>query len=75
MPGETQRASEESPLEQARRHVAEGEQRIAEQRAIVERLRSDGYDTRDAERLLHTLEQTLELMMEHLAHEELRGKG
>ena len=74
MPEEPQRI-EESPLQQARRHVAEGEQRIAEQRAIVERLRSDGYDTSDAERLLHTLEQTLEVMLKHLGHEERRGKG
>ncbi len=60
----------ESPLEQAQRHIALGESLIAEQRAIIARLRSDGHSTRDAERLLVTLEQTLTLMHLHLAHEQ-----
>jgi hypothetical protein len=60
---------DETPLEQAERHLAIGESLVAEQRAIIERLRSEGRPTLDAQRLLATLEESLRLMHEHLAYE------
>ena len=66
----------EGALEQAQRHVAIGESLVAEQRSILDELKMDGHPTRDAERLLSTLEETLRLMREHLAHErEKAGKS
>jgi len=60
----------ETSLERAQRHVAIGESLIADQEEIIERLRADGHPTRDAERLLGTLQETLRLMNEHLAYEQ-----
>lgn len=65
------RTDAENLLEQAQRHIALGESLVARQKAIIERLRSDGYPTVDAKRLLVTLEQTLGLMHQHLANEPL----
>jgi len=59
----------ETPLQQARRRIILGESLIAEQKAILERLRADGHLTEGPARLLATLEQTPSLMNEHLAHE------
>jgi len=59
----------ETPLQQARRRIILGEALIAEQKAILERLRADGHLTEGPARLLATLEQTPSLMNEHLAHE------
>jgi hypothetical protein len=36
----------------ANRHVGDGNAAVTRQRQLIERLRSDGRDTRDAERLL-----------------------
>jgi len=58
------------PLEQARRHVADGERRVDEQRTRVAELARDGHNTESAMRLLTTLERTLDIMREHLALEE-----
>jgi archaellum component FlaC len=51
-------------LEQARRHVAEAEQRIAHQREIVAQLTRDGHDTHEAKRLLDQFEQTHALQVD-----------
>jgi hypothetical protein len=61
-------------LTQAQRHVSIAESLVAEQKAIIERLRSHGQPTRDAHRLLATLEETLQLMREHLAHEQAAAR-
>jgi hypothetical protein len=63
----------ETPLEQARRHVAEAEPRVARQRALVADLRNGGHDTVKAKRLLATMETILRLMREHLVFEEERS--
>ena len=63
---------DETPLEQAQRHLAMGESLVAEQRAIIERLRAEGRPTLDAVRLLATLEESPRLMHEHLAYEQSR---
>jgi len=57
-------------LQQARRHVMDGERRVDEQRNRVAELARDGHNTEAAMRLLRTLERTLEIMREHLALEE-----
>ena len=54
----------------ARRHVADGERRIERLKAIVHRLDEQGLPSLDAQRMLATFMQTLELMREHLALEE-----
>jgi hypothetical protein len=65
----------ESPLEQARRHVAEGESRVAAQERLLADLSRDGHDTTTAVELLATLRQSLAEMREHLTYEEQRGAG
>ena len=60
----------ETPLERARRHIAEAEPRVERQRALVERLRECGHDAAKAQRLLATMEGILRLMREHLILEE-----
>lgn len=66
----------ETVLELAERHVALGQSLVAKQKAIIERLRlaaggGGPVSVADAESLLATLEETLLLMREHLAHELL----
>ena len=39
-------------LRQAREHAEQAEQRVIDQTALIERLRSDGHDTKAAEQLL-----------------------
>ena len=61
-------------LELARRHVAEGQIRISAHCERMRKLRAAGEDTRDADQLLHSLLQTLEIMRASLALEEtIRG--
>ena len=50
----------------AERHVREGEQRVAAQQDLIEKIALDGHDTKDAEKFLETLMQTLALMRQHL---------
>jgi hypothetical protein len=54
-----------SHLELANRHIAEGEHRIAEQKARIARLERDGRDTTASKKLLNVFEETLELMTRH----------
>ena len=58
---------QETPLEMARRHVIEGEARVASQRARVAELASEGRDTTQAEEILATFETTLRFMRQDLA--------
>jgi uncharacterized coiled-coil protein SlyX len=60
----------EPRLAEAQRHVAEGEERVRHQKQRIEELRQDGHSTVEAERLLATLQETLQTMREHLAYEE-----
>jgi ribosomal 50S subunit-associated protein YjgA (DUF615 family) len=63
----------ESHLQQARRHVAEAEKRVAAQRQLIAKMMrdGDGAATIDAGKgLLRTLEQALKTMRAHLAMEE-----
>ena len=45
----------DTPLEQARRHVVEGQARVDHQAAIVARLAADSHDTSAAEAMRATL--------------------
>lgn len=65
--------NDETPLEQAHRHIAIGEALIAKQEAIIKRLHAAGHPTTGPEQILVTLEQTLTLMYQHLAHEQLHA--
>jgi hypothetical protein len=67
---------DESPLAMAARHVMEGEERVARQRAVVERMLKAGYQRQAAEalKLLETMRTTLSLSREHLRRErEING--
>lgn len=52
-------------LEQANRHVADGERRITDQRRRIAEQRRVGYDTRLSDRVLDNFETTLRLTIEH----------
>ena len=54
-------------LAQAEAAVAEGLRHIAEQRSRIERLRGDGHDVAEAERLLQLF---LEVQRQHQAHRD-----
>jgi hypothetical protein len=59
-------ATERDHLAQAIGHIEQGEQRVREQRVLVERLAERGQDTRMAEILLGTMQTSLNRMNEHL---------
>jgi hypothetical protein len=63
---------DESPLAMAARHVMEGEDRVARQQAVVERMLKAGYQRQAAEaaKLLETMRTSLSLAREHLRREE-----
>jgi hypothetical protein len=52
-------------LEQARRHVAEGEKRVASQCELVTELERDGHDSSQARQLLREFEEVQRLHLEH----------
>ena len=56
---------ERADLIQADRHLAAGEQRIAEQIALIQRMTRDGYDTALAWDLLRSLEEVMVTWREH----------
>jgi len=64
----------ENPLEQARRHVSEGEHIVAEQESRVAKLRRKGAETEQAETLLDSYRMMLAEMRAHLAAEEKPGR-
>ena len=56
---------EREDLIAADRHLAAGEQRIAEQLALIQRMTREGYDTAIARDLLRLLEETMVTWQEH----------
>lgn len=62
-------------LERARRHVALGEACVAQQRRLVVALADDGQASREAQRLLDELEETLSRLRAHLLVEERASTG
>lgn len=72
-----ERNMSETPLEMARRHVAESEARCAQQTEILREMIADDHPhaAKVAKRLLATLEDTLDLMRERLRIEETRATG
>jgi hypothetical protein len=58
-------AKDETGLEVATRHVAEGEDRCARQRTLIKRMAAAGQDTAEAEAVLQRFEQTLGLLRQH----------
>ena len=52
-------------LNEADAHIADAERRIAKQEAILEKLRQDGHDTNEGQRLLQAFQETLEAMRRH----------
>lgn len=57
----------ETELEMAERHVLEGEIHVARQYDLLEQLRIDGHDTKQAEALLAEFEAILAEHKQHLA--------
>ena len=74
-------AIEREHLSRAERHIVEGEERITMQMLLIDRMRKDGHDVREAERLLLTLRETLvawqghrsQILLELARHNELRS--
>jgi hypothetical protein len=68
---------EETPLARAERHVAEFEQRVNKQAALVDHLRAtDSAFIADAERLLADFQTTLDIARDHLrAAQERHAKA
>ena len=67
---------DEHPLDQARRHVHEGEERVTQQRARVDELRSKGLDVEQGRELLSEMEHYVALARDHLVIEEEKyGSG
>jgi len=60
-----ERAASASPQDQADRHVAKAEQRIAEQRWRIKELAASGHDTSEAEKFLKRMLELLEEMTTH----------
>jgi hypothetical protein len=60
------RVLENDHLALAKTHFARGETVVARQRRVIERLRSGGHDTTEAERFLNLLSQALQVMRRHL---------
>jgi len=58
-------ALEREHLAKAERDIAEGESRVTRQMLLIERMRQDGHDTAEAEKLLLTLEDTLAAWQAH----------
>ena len=52
-------------LQEANRHVAEGERRVAHQRRRIAEQEGAGHDTRLSNRVLDSFEITLQLLIEH----------
>jgi hypothetical protein len=75
-------AMEREHLSAAERHIVEGEERITMQMLLVDRLRKEGHDVMEAERLLLTLRETLvawnghrdQILQELARHNEIRSR-
>jgi hypothetical protein len=73
-------AKERADLDKADRDIRDGEERVAQQMRLLAELRRDGHDTAEAEKLLWTLQQSLETWKAHrdtirklLAHADKRS--
>lgn len=66
------RSMERAHLEEAQRHVVEGQQRVVAQRALIIRLDHDGHNVATARQLLDTFET---LLAEMITHRDLILKG
>lgn len=62
--------AEETELEMVRRHVREGEEHLASQRAVIERLKASNLPPEEAEALLDTFEELQRQHEAHLVHVE-----
>ena len=58
-------AKEQADLDKAEQDIRDGEARVAHQRQLVDELRRDGHDTEEAEKLLWTLQQSLDAWKSH----------
>ena len=58
-------AKERNHLAKAERDIAEGEERITRQMLLIEKMRQDGHDATEAEKMLRTLRETLSAWQEH----------
>jgi aryl carrier-like protein len=58
-------ATEKDTLVKADRDIAEGEERITRQVALIAQLREEGYSVSQAEMLLATFRHTLQAWQEH----------
>jgi len=61
----TQLSKEEADLHKAELDIADAEHRVGNQALRVERLRQDGHDISDAERLLASMRRMTELLHDH----------
>jgi len=75
-------AKEQADLAKAEQDISEGEARIEHQRQLIDELRRDGHGTAEAEKLLCTLQQSLETWKAHrdtirlmLAKKGTKGAG
>ena len=66
---------QETELEMAARHVREGEIHVARQVELIEQLRLDGHDTRQAEELLAEFEAILSEQKKHFELIRARRKS
>jgi N-glycosylase/DNA lyase len=66
--------SPEDAMDMEKRHILEGEQRVARQEALIEKLREQGRDqfVRRASQVLDVLRESLELSRERLRDLEHR---
>ena len=65
----------ETPLEQTQRHVTEGEERMAKQEALIERLKQGGEESKmvpAAQELLGQMHEFQKLGTEHLDREKAK---
>jgi hypothetical protein len=60
----------ESNLQKARRHVAEGTAQVDRQAALVRRMRAQGMDTREPERVLILFDRLLTVLRGDLRRRE-----
>jgi hypothetical protein len=66
-------STNETELEMVRRHVREGAEHVAHQRALVARLTADGLPSEEAAALLANFEDLQEQHEAHLARVEAKG--
>ena len=58
-------ATEHDDLAQAIRHIARAQEMVMEQRGLIDRMAEHGHDTKLAEAVLHTMQSSLDRMLEH----------